>query len=70
MAAYNAKHAASISDPATFWAAEARQRLHWIRDFDETMQGGFSTGDIAWFMGTLKGVGVRGMVVVHGYVQG
>jgi len=51
MGAYAAKHAQSIADPAAFWANEARQRLHWFRDFDTTMQGGFSTGDIAWFMG-------------------
>jgi len=41
----------SISDPATFWAKQARERLDWIDDFSAVTDSEFSEGDMAWFLG-------------------
>jgi len=41
----------SISDPAAFWAKQARERLDWIDDFSAVTDSEFSEGDMAWFLG-------------------
>lgn len=59
---YKERYAASIADPAAFWAQEAVQRLTWYHPFggtDETEStptmstttGGFEHGDVTWFAG-------------------
>lgn len=41
----------SLEDPDEFWGSNARSTLKWFRDFDRVSQGGFETGDVAWFTG-------------------
>jgi hypothetical protein len=48
---YKTAHAASIEDPAAFWAKEAKDRLDWYAPFTATMSGDFAAGDVAWFVG-------------------
>jgi len=44
-------YAASVADPATFWARMARDNITWFRDFTSTstMGGDLTTGDVRWF---------------------
>ncbi len=50
--AYHQKYRQSISDPDTFWRAEA-QRIDWISPFDTVKDTSFNQGDfrIRWFDG-------------------
>lgn len=50
MAEYDALYKRSINDPSGFWGELARKELHWFRDFDQTMCGTLSKGDVAWFL--------------------
>ncbi len=49
-AAFEARYAASIADPAAFWAAEAKA-LDWFRPADAVMRFDPLTADIVWFAG-------------------
>lgn len=40
----------SINQPDVFWAREARKRLTWRRDFDETSRINMNKGTIEWFL--------------------
>ena len=48
---YQKMYQQSISDPAAFWAKQARERLDWIDDFSAVTDSEFSEGDMAWFLG-------------------
>ncbi|TMW64300.1 hypothetical protein Poli38472_012922 [Pythium oligandrum] len=50
MEQYEALYKQSIEDPENFWAERARENLSWFRDFDQTLSGTLSQGDIAWFL--------------------
>ena len=41
----------SINDNSNFWGEMGKERLSWSRPFDTVMQGGFESGDVAWFVG-------------------
>jgi acetyl-CoA synthetase len=41
----------SIADPDAFWAGEAKDRVHWRRDFDTTSNVNLDKGHIEWFTG-------------------
>ena len=49
-AAYQAKYDASIRDPQTFWAEEAR-RIHWFREPTRIKNTNFGPGEVSirWF---------------------
>lgn len=47
---YNEMYEKSINDPQNFWGDLARENLLWFRDFDQTLAGDLTTGDIAWFL--------------------
>ena len=49
-AIYKPMHNYSIEKNDEFWAAKAREHLHWFRDFDQVSSGGFIDGDVAWFL--------------------
>ncbi|CAM9250579.1 unnamed protein product [Ectocarpus fasciculatus] len=51
MKTYEAMHKQSLEEPDTFWGDAARSTLKWFREFDRVSQGGFDTGDVAWFTG-------------------
>ena len=44
-------YAESVENPEGFWAEHARKMLKWEVPFNQTMQGSFAVGDIAWFVG-------------------
>lgn len=44
-------HKQSLDEPDKFWGDAARSTLKWFREFDRVSQGGFETGDVAWFTG-------------------
>ncbi|AKS42868.1 acetate--CoA ligase [Wenzhouxiangella marina] len=48
---YEAMYRASIEDPETFWAEQARQRLDWIKPFSKVKDVSFARDDlhIRWF---------------------
>ncbi|CAM9824421.1 unnamed protein product, partial [Hapterophycus canaliculatus] len=46
-----AMHKQSLEEPDRFWGDAAHSTLKWFRDFDRVSQGGFETGDVAWFTG-------------------
>ena len=46
---YKAQYAASLANPAAFWAEQARATLTWQRDFTEVHGGSFAEGDVRWF---------------------
>ena len=55
-AGYAGRYAASLADPAAFWAAEAR-RIDWIRPFTKVKDSDFGLGQVSvkWFEdGTLN----------------
>ena len=49
--AYRAEYAASVADPAAWWAKQARETLDWFRPFSPgaAMGGSFAEGDVRWF---------------------
>ncbi|KAJ7019350.1 acetate--CoA ligase [Mycena alexandri] len=50
VAAYSKAHAETVGASSDeWWAAKAREMLHWDRPFQTVRSGGFATGDIAWF---------------------
>lgn len=59
MAQYEADYKESISNNDEYWAKQARELLHWDRDFTTVSQGGFKTGDMAWFLGGELNVSVN-----------
>jgi len=48
---YKAAYAASVMDPGTFWAGQARQMLEWFVPFQTSLSGDFDAGDVTWFAG-------------------
>jgi acetyl-CoA synthetase len=42
---------AAASDPAAFWAHQARRRVDWFREFTQVDDSDFREGRIAWFLG-------------------
>jgi len=48
LAAYRELYAASLADPASFWAEQAR-RLDWFHPFARTLDGDFTDGAVSWF---------------------
>ncbi|EGZ23423.1 acetyl-CoA synthetase [Phytophthora sojae] len=56
---YEAMHKRSLEDPDGFWGELARENLLWFRDFDETVVGSVSKGDVAWFLNGLLNVSVN-----------
>ena len=50
-ARYDAMYKASISDPAAFWAEQARERLDWIEPFTKVKETDFTLGQVSikWF---------------------
>ncbi|EAQ04777.1 Acetyl-coenzyme A synthetase [Pseudooceanicola batsensis HTCC2597] len=51
IAGYEKMYKASISDPETFWAEEARKRLDWIEPFSTVKNTDFTLGNVSikWF---------------------
>lgn len=49
MDAYNALYAESIADTEAFWAAQAKEYLHWFRPFDKTLE--WNMPFAKWFLG-------------------
>ncbi|KAF8466236.1 hypothetical protein BDZ91DRAFT_658247 [Kalaharituber pfeilii] len=47
---YKAKYKESIENPTKFWGELARELLHWDVPFQTVKNGGFETGDVAWFL--------------------
>ena len=41
----------SIADPKKFWGELAKQRLEWVKEFDEVMDCDMEQGRINWFNG-------------------
>lgn len=41
----------SINNPEQFWGALGRQRLQWIKEFDQVMNCDMKQGRISWFNG-------------------
>ncbi|KAG6592565.1 acetate-CoA ligase [Phytophthora cinnamomi] len=56
---YEAMYNRSLEDPDHFWGELARENLLWFRDFDETVVGSVSKGDVAWFLNGLLNVSVN-----------
>ena len=55
MEEYKKMYQRSIDDPAGFFAEKARELLHWYRDFDIPVHGGFEEHNISYFMhGTIN----------------
>ena len=48
---YRTEYAASVADPAAWWAKKARETLDWFRPFSSgaAMGGSFAEGDVRWF---------------------
>lgn len=51
MSTYQSMYDKSVSDPDAFFGKEAKDRLSWMRPFEQVLQGGFAQGDVAWFNG-------------------
>ncbi|MCY4673113.1 MAG: acetate--CoA ligase [Bacteroidetes bacterium] len=49
--AYRARYHESITDPDAFWAAEARNRIHWFKPFTRVRNASFASSNvnIRWF---------------------
>lgn len=45
------RYTESIQNPDEFWANEARKRLVWRRDFDQTSNINLDNASIQWFPG-------------------
>jgi acetyl-CoA synthetase len=48
---YRTLYRQSIDEPETFWSEQARQFLHWDREWDKVMDYDFPHGHIRWFEG-------------------
>jgi acetyl-CoA synthetase len=48
---YQTLYRQSIDEPEIFWAEQARQFLHWDREWDKVMDYDFPHGHIRWFEG-------------------
>ncbi len=48
---YRARYHESIIDPDAFWAAEARNRIHWFKSFTQVRNVSFASSDVSirWF---------------------
>ncbi len=48
---YRARYHESIKDPDAFWAAEARNRIHWFKPFTRVRNVSFASSDVSirWF---------------------
>ena len=48
---YRARYRESITDPDAFWAAEARNRIHWSKPFTRVRNVSFASSDVSirWF---------------------
>ena len=48
---YRARYHESITDPDAFWAAEARNRIHWSKPFTRVRNVSFASSDVSirWF---------------------
>ena len=51
MASYEEMWRRSVDDPERFWEAQAREHLHWFRDFDRVLS--WNPPDARWFEGGL-----------------
>lgn len=49
LAAYQALYAEAEQDPEAFWARQARERLHWFKPFQQTLQ--WEAPFAKWFVG-------------------
>ncbi len=49
MAEYQELYDRAAADPEAFWAAEAREHLHWFEPFTQTLQ--WKAPHVAWFLG-------------------
>jgi acetyl-CoA synthetase len=49
MQAYQELYDLAAADPEAFWAAEAREHLHWFKPFEETLR--WQAPDAQWFIG-------------------
>jgi len=41
----------SVSDPESFWAEQARERLEWIAPWNKVLEWNYQKGEIRWFLG-------------------
>lgn len=48
---YHELYNQSISDPVAFFGPQAKELLHWDRDFHTVKSGSLDNGDAAWFLG-------------------
>ena len=48
---YRRMYQASVDDPETFWAEQARQFLDWKREWDTVLDWDYHKGHIRWFEG-------------------
>lgn len=48
---YRARYHESVTDPDAFWAAEARNRIHWFKPFTRVRNASFASSDVSirWF---------------------
>ncbi len=48
---YRAKYRASIEDPETFWAAQARERIHWFEPFTRVRNVSYASDNVSirWY---------------------
>lgn len=48
---YRARYHESVADPDAFWAAEARNRIHWFKPFTRVRNASFASSDVSirWF---------------------
>ncbi len=50
-AEYEEIYSRSINSPDEFWAEQAREFLHWERDFDTVQEYDYNKAEIKWFLG-------------------
>jgi acetyl-CoA synthetase len=48
---YKTMYEQSVTDPAGFWAEQARQFLHWDKPWDTVLDWDYTKGHIRWFEG-------------------
>ena len=48
---YKTMYEQSVTDPAGFWAEQARQFLHWDKPWDTVLDWDYTKGYIRWFQG-------------------
>ena len=46
----------SLKNPETFWGDLARNRLRWIKEFDQVMDCDMGKGSFKWFLGGVLNV--------------